>query len=53
MFPQADGNKNFFHDHEGVIEEPVLRITPSRVMTKGDPKGWIFLFHPHTNNVNK
>ena len=43
------------HECEGGIEKSVLRITflhheACRLMTNGDSKKWIFLFHPHTNN---
>ena len=43
------------HECEGGKEKYVLRITvwhyeACRVMTNGDPEGWIFLSHPHTNN---
>ena len=43
------------HECEGGIEKSVLRNTnlhhkACRVMTNGDREGWIFLFHPHTNN---
>ena len=38
-----------------LIEKAVLRITvwhyeACRVMTNGDPEGWIFRYHPHTIN---
>ena len=43
------------HKCEGGIEKSILRITvwhqeACRVMTNGDPEGWIFLCHPHINN---
>ena len=44
-----------YHECEGRIEKFVPRITvwhheACRVMTNGDPEGWIFLSYPHTNN---
>ena len=43
------------HECEGGIEKSVMRIThwyheACQVMTNGDPKGLIFLSHPHTIN---
>ena len=44
-----------YHECEGRIEKSVPRIVvwhneACRVMTNGDPEGWIFLLYPHTNN---
>ena len=44
-----------YHEYEGGIEKSVSRITVRhheayRMMTKGDPKGQLFLSHYHTNN---
>ena len=44
-----------YHECEGRIEKSVQRIAvwhheACRVMTNGDPEGWIFLSYPHTNN---
>ena len=44
-----------YHQCEGRIEKSIPRITvwhheACRVMTNGDPEGWIFLSYPHTNN---
>ena len=44
-----------YHECEGRIEKSFLRITiwhheACRVMTNGDPRGQIFLSHPHMNN---
>ena len=43
------------HKSEGRIEKSVPSITDwhheaCRVMTHGDPEGWIFLSYPQTNN---
>ena len=48
-------NIRIHHECEGGIEKSVPRITDwhheaCRVMTIGDHKGQIFLFHPQTNN---
>ena len=52
---QSEQNIRIHHECEGRIEKSVPRITlwhhkACRVMTKGDPKGQIFLSYPHTNN---
>ena len=44
-----------YHECEDGIEKFIPRITDwhheaCRVMTNGDPEGWIFLSFPHTNN---
>ena len=44
-----------YHGCEDGIEKFILRITDwlnkaYRVMTNGDPKGWILLSNPHTND---
>ena len=44
-----------FHECEGGIEKSIPRIAvwhheACGVMTNGDPKGWISLSYPHTNN---
>ena len=44
-----------YHECGGRIKKSAPRITvwhhkACRVMTNGDPKGWIFLSYPHTNN---
>ena len=44
-----------YHECEGRIEKSVTRIAiwhhkACQMMTKGDPKGRIFLSYPHTNN---
>ena len=43
-----------YDECDGRIEKSVPRITvlhheACRVMTNGDPEGWIFLSYPHTN----
>ena len=48
-------NIRIYHECEGRIEKSVSRITiwhheACRVMTNGDPKGWIFLSCPQRNN---
>ena len=55
---RMDNNKiiRIYHECEGRIEKSVPRITvwhheACRVMTNGDPEGWIFLSYRHTNNV--
>ena len=47
--------KIIYHECEGGIEKSAPMITDwhheaCQVMTNGDPKGQIFLSHPHTNN---
>ena len=44
-----------YHECEGRIEKSVLIIAiwhneACRMMTNGDPEGWIFLSYPHMNN---
>ena len=44
-----------YHECDGSIEKSIPRIAvlrheACRVMTNGDPEGWIFLSYPHTNN---
>ena len=44
-----------YHECEGRIEKSITKIRiwhheSCRVMTNGDPKGWIYLSYPHTNN---
>ena len=56
MIIQSDlYNIRIYHECEGWIEKSVQMITvwhhkACRVMANGDPEGWIFLSHPHTNN---
>ena len=45
-----------YHECEGVIEESVPRITVWHCeaclgLQNSDPKEWIFLVHPHLNNM--
>ena len=47
-----------YHECEGRIEKSIPRITlwhheACRVMTKGDPEGWIFLSYSHTKYLPK
>ena len=51
----CDQRIRIYHEFEGEIEKSVPRITvwhheACRVMTNGDPEGWIFLSYPHTKN---
>ena len=54
---EASEIKRICHKSEGRIETSVQRITvwhhqACRVMTNGDPEGWIFLFYPHTKIIS-
>ena len=49
-------NLPMVHECEGGTEKSILMITvwhhkACRVMPNGDPKGRIFLSHPHTNTI--
>ena len=39
-----------YHECEGRIEKIRREDRRCRVITHGDPEGWIFLSSPHTNN---
>ena len=48
-------NIRIHHQWEVGIRKSITRITvwlyeACRVMTNGDPEGWIFLSHPHSNS---